>query len=145
MWMSFFRINLRRAFTREPQRMCVHSSACLQGAAHPGSTSERRLLRQQHHTYRMRHVTLMNAWWRLTRKRRNSWISRYFCFLCAQKVASRSFRKLRLNHWCHMDYFNFIKNILICVPKMNKDLMDLEQHEGEKLMTEFSFLGELSL
>ncbi len=22
---------------------------------------------------------------------------------------------------------------------MNKDLMDLEQHEGEKLMTEFSF------
>ncbi len=30
---------------------CVSSSACKQGAAHPGSTSERRLLRQQHHTH----------------------------------------------------------------------------------------------
>ncbi len=29
----------------------------------------------------------------------------YFCFLCTQKVFS-SFIKLRLNHWCHMDYFN---------------------------------------
>ncbi len=28
-----------------------------------------------------------------------------FCFLCAQKY-SRSFIKLRLNHWCHMDNFN---------------------------------------
>ncbi len=26
---------------------------------------------------------------------------------------------------------DFIKNILICVPKMNKGLMGLEQHEGE--------------
>ncbi len=66
---------------------------------------------------------------------------------------SRSFITLQLNHWCHMDYFNnvlpilgglervnylavrvrkyfFIKNILICVPKMI-----------EGLMTEFSFLG----
>ncbi len=25
----------------------------------------------------------------------------------------------------------FIKNDLICVPKMNKGLIDLEQHEGE--------------
>ncbi len=25
----------------------------------------------------------------------------------------------------------FIKNILICVPKMNEDLMGLERHEGE--------------
>ncbi len=38
-----------------------------------------------------------------------------------------------------------IKNILICVPKNNEGLTGLEQHEGEKLMTEFSFLGELSL
>ncbi len=37
----------------------------------------------------------------LTWKRRNCW-SRYFC---AQKY-SCSFIKLRLNHWCHMDYFN---------------------------------------
>jgi len=26
---------------------------------------------------------------------------------------------------------DFIKNILICVPKMNEGLMRLEQHEGE--------------
>jgi len=26
---------------------------------------------------------------------------------------------------------DLIKNILICVPKMNKSLMGLEQHEGE--------------
>ncbi len=38
-----------------------------------------------------------------------------------------------------------LKNILTCVPKMNEELTDLEQHEGEQLMTEFSFLDELSL
>ncbi len=67
-------------------------------------------------------------------------------FLLIHKV------KLRLNHWCHMDYFigvlltwflilkcqlrcclcsirklsNFIKNISICVPKKS-----LERHDGE--------------
>ncbi len=40
---------------------------------------------------------------------------------------------------------DFIKNILICVLKMNKGLTGLERHEGESLMTEFYFLGELSL
>ncbi len=35
-------------------------------------------------------------------------------------------------------------NILICVPKINKGLTGLEWHEGEKLITEFSVLGELS-
>jgi len=40
---------------------------------------------------------------------------------------------------------DFIKNILICVPKMNKGLAGLERHEGEYLMTEISFLGELTL
>jgi len=36
--------------------------------------------------------------------------------------------------------------ILICVPKMKKkSLMGLEQHEGEVLLTQFSFLGELSI
>ncbi len=40
---------------------------------------------------------------------------------------------------------DFIKNILNCVPKMKEGLTGLEQHEGESLMTEFSFLGELSL
>ncbi len=33
----------------------------------------------------------------------------------------------------------FIKNTLICVPKMNEGLTGLEQHEGEKWMTEFPF------
>ncbi len=82
-------------------------------------------------------------------------------------TSSHSFIKLQLNHWCHMDYFNdvftiflgleciscmavygrvrelsdFIKNILICVLKMNEGLTGLDRHEGEKLMTEFSFLG----
>ncbi len=36
---------------------------------------------------------------------------------------------------------DFIKNILICVLKMNEGLTGLDRHEGEKLMTEFSFLG----
>ncbi len=39
----------------------------------------------------------------------------------------------------------FIKNILICVPKMNGGLAGLERHEGEKLMTEFSFWGGVTL
>jgi len=38
-----------------------------------------------------------------------------------------------------------ILNILICVAKMNEDLTGLEQHEGEEILTEFSFLGELTL
>ncbi len=32
---------------------------------------------------------------------------------------------------------DFIKNILICVPKMNEGLNGLEQNEGDKLMTAF--------
>ncbi len=35
---------------------------------------------------------------------------------------------------------DFIKNILICVLKMNEGLTGLERHEGES----FSFWGELS-
>ncbi len=38
-----------------------------------------------------------------------------------------------------------IKNNLICVPKMTEGLTGFKRHEGEKLMTEFSFLGELTL
>ncbi len=29
------------------------------------------------------------------------------------------------------DFSDFIKNILICVPKMNEDLTGLEHYEGE--------------
>ncbi len=79
-----------------------------------------------------------------------------FVFFVYKKY-SRSFVKLRLNPWCHKDYFNdvlttfldldcvriiavygrvrellgCIKNILICVPKMNEGLTGLERHEGE--------------
>ncbi len=38
-----------------------------------------------------------------------------------------------------------IKNILISVLKLNEGLTFFERHEGEQLMTQFSFLGELSL
>ncbi len=74
----------------------------------------------------------------------------------AHKKYSRSFIKVRLNHWCHMEYFNDVlanflgleccsyiavfagsesswislKNILICVLKMNEG-HGLEWHEGE--------------
>ncbi len=34
---------------------------------------------------------------------------------------------------------SFIKNILIYVPKMNEGPTGLEQHEGEKLMSDFFF------
>ncbi len=37
-----------------------------------------------------------------------------------------------------------VKNILICVLKMNEGLMGLKRLQGEELMTEFSFLGEQS-
>ncbi len=37
------------------------------------------------------------------------------------------------------------KNILTCGLKMKEGLTDLEQHEGDKLMTEFLFLDELYL
>ncbi len=79
-----------------------------------------------------------------------------FVFFVHEKY-SRSLVNLRLNHLCHMDYFNnvldrvrvlavygrvrelseFIKNILICVPKINEGLTGLEQHEEEYLMTTF--------
>ncbi len=84
-------------------------------------------------------------------------ISYFFVFFTHKKY-SCSFVKLRLNHWCHMDYFNdvlatfqsldrvrilavdgrvrelseFIKNILIFfVPNMNEGLTGLERHEGK--------------
>ncbi len=87
-------------------------------------------------------------------KRRNCWIKSLFLFSLRTKY-SRSFINLRLNHWCHMDYFNNVlttclglecgscvavagsksshvmKNIFICVPKMNEGLTGLERHEGE--------------
>ncbi len=33
----------------------------------------------------------------------------------ADKKYSRSFIKLRLNHWCHMDYFNDVFTMFLCL------------------------------
>ncbi len=89
----------------------------------------------------------------------------------AYKKYSRSFVKLRLNPWCHMDYFTdllamfldvdrdyyiavygrirqlseCIKTILNCVPKTNKAFTGLERHGGKWLMTKFSFWGWVTL
>ncbi len=86
---------------------------------------------------------------------KNCW--KHLYVFCAQKLYSRSFAKLKLSHWCHMDCFtdvlatfldlgilqlccylwrvrelsHFIINILICVLKMNEGLMGLERQAGE--------------
>ena len=85
----------------------------------------------------------------------NSGIKSLFLFVFAHKKYSRRLIYLRLSHCSHLDYINdlfnnffapasfipleayggvrqlsdFIKNILICVPKMNESLTGLEQHE----------------
>ncbi len=90
----------------------------------------------------------------------------YIFVFFTHKKYSRSFVKLWLNHWHHMDYFidvlatfldldrvrtlavygrvrelsEFIKNILICVPKSYR----FGTTQGW-VMTEFSSLGELFL
>ncbi len=38
-----------------------------------------------------------------------------------------------------------IKNILICVLKVNQSLKGLKWHEGEQMMTEVSFLAKVTL
>ncbi len=38
-----------------------------------------------------------------------------------------------------------IKNILICVLKVNQSLNGLKWHEGEQMMTEVSFLAKVTL
>ncbi len=105
-------------------------------------------------TKRMCRDTLVNAQQRLGREELLNKVIIFVFFV--HKKYSRSFMKLRLKYWCHMDHFNyvlttflglecvsciavyeqrrlsdFIKAILICVLKMNKGLTGLEQHEGE--------------
>ncbi len=112
-----------------------------------------RVLRQQHHA----HVLIMDCLRGLSQKRRNRKV--IFLVLCAHKKYSRSFCKftveppmsrglcilmLSLISFCALivvghnccplrfnEHLDFIKNNLICVPKMNKGLMYLERHEGE--------------
>ncbi len=97
----------------------------------------------------------------------NNFFPWYFFFF-VHKSNSCSFIKLRLNHWWHIDYFidyrftflglehcscvavyavkklsDFIKNTLICVPKMNEGLTGLEQHEGKYLILIFGWTSPL--
>ncbi len=112
----------------------------------------------------MRCGTVMIARQRLTQKRKYILLNSHFFVFYVHKKYSRSFINLRLNHWCHMDYFNdilttlnvvatclcrvrklsdFIKNILICVSKMNKCLWN-DMRVSNKWQN-FPFLGELAL
>ncbi len=56
---------------------------------------------------------------------------------------------LKLKFWIntfqckYRNLSDFINNILICLFEDEQSIMDLEQHKGKKLLTEFSFLGEL--
>ncbi len=96
---------------------------------------------------RMHHGIVINSWlharWRLTRKRRHCWI-KLCLFSLHNKKYSHSLLKLRLNHWCHMDYFNNVLTTFLgleCVSciavycrvrwlsKMSEGLMGLERHE----------------
>ncbi len=98
-------------------------------------------------------------------------LNKIVIFVFFTSCYSRSFVKLWLNPWCHMDYFTdvlatfldvdrvyyiavygrvrelseCIKNILICVPKTNKAFTGLERHGGKWLMTKFSFWGGVTL
>ncbi len=124
---------------------------------HPSSAVNKahyiRVLRQAPASATPHACIVVHKWQqRMTLKR-----SLFIFNLRAQKKYSCSFITLRLNHWCHMDYFNnalptflghktfqlccwlcrvrkltdFIKNILICVLKMNEGFTGLEQHEVE--------------
>ncbi len=79
-----------------------------------------------------------------------------YIFVCKEKKNALFNNFSSVSFWCHMDYFNYvlttflgldsgsfvahlcrvrklcdlIKNIQICVPKMNKGRMGLERHEG---------------
>ncbi len=83
----------------------VHSSACKQCAAHAFSTSA------------VSHACVVLSWTRV-----KDWegevvlLKLLFLFsLREKKTYSRRFIKLRLNHWCHMDYFNNVLTTFLCL------------------------------
>ncbi len=47
--------------------------------------------------------------------------------------------------WRDRNLSGFIKNVIICVSKLNESLIGLEQHESELMIIEFKSLGELAL
>ncbi len=67
-----------------------------------------RLLHQQHHTHASWYSRKRLSKTDMEEKKLVNTI--IFVFFAHKKKYSRSFIKLRLNHWCHMDYFN---NVLI--------------------------------
>ncbi len=97
-----------------------------------------------------------------TERRRIVEKSRYFYFLCVQKVFS-SLHKIQVEpltadgvFWRCFSFFSgpwqsylydgtvtslpvFIYNILNCVPETNEAFMELERHAGKWIMTTFSF------
>ncbi len=62
--------------------------------------------------------TLMNA---LKTDTKREEIVEYFCFYIfvffVHKNNSRNFIKLRLNHWCHIDYFNDVLTIFLRIER----------------------------
>ncbi len=105
-----FRVSLRCALTTVQWHMRVHSSACKQGTTY-------RVLRQNAH----RRLKLLS--------------SHYFSFLCAQQF-SRSFIKLRLNLWCHSDYFNDVLNVSVALLSMHVQKALIFNHKYPNLCSE---------
>ncbi len=103
------------------------------------------------------HIRCLQMWYSPKWRYRGTYSWIVISFVFAHKNYSRCFITLYLNPWCRFDYFNNllamflsldhvrihavygrvrelserIKNIFICVSKMNKGLTGLERHEGE--------------
>ncbi len=90
-------------FMRVPQRMRMHSYACEQVTVHACFTLECWLLRQKHHMYASWYSC---EWQRTDAEKKKSFNIVVILVFFEHKTYSHSFIKLRLNHWCHMDYFN---------------------------------------
>ncbi len=116
--------------------------------------------RLRHHA--LASCTVMNAHPQEKQERRKCGIKSSF-FLGAKTIrgfinswTSLPISLLRFWTWEHLccvavyggsesSLFSSNKNILICVPTMNGGLAGLERHQGEYLMTSFSFLGRMLL
>ncbi len=89
-------------------------------------------------------VHKMALWWQIGEE---LWKKLVIFIFCVQKY-SRYFVKFRLNHWWQTEYSDDVFHsflFLNCVPKTNKAFVGLERHEGEWLMTTFSFWGRVTL
>ncbi len=93
-----------------PQRMWLRSSACKQASAHSGSMSERRLQCQQHHTH---------ASWRASKTgtEEKKLLNKFVIFLMSLLPFWTPNMSVALLSMQGQKALDFIKNILICVPK----------------------------